>query len=134
MCVSVCQCVCVSNLWYPERKVVSLRPLHQLEELHLASCTNCFSSLYVVLFERKSLWKFFNSYARYPEREVVSPRYLHHLEELRLASCTNYFSSLYDSPFERKSLWNFFASFVLNPVHARLLFRLPWAGLNLPTT
>ena len=57
-----------------------------------------------------------------------------HLKELHLASCTNCFSSLYDAWFERRSPWKFFASYTPNPVHAPLLFRLPWAGWILPNT
>ena len=57
-CVSVCLCVCLSNLSYLEREVVSPCHLYHLEQLHLVSCTNCFSSLYDAPFERKSLWKF----------------------------------------------------------------------------
>ena len=62
VCLSVCLCVCVclSNLRYPEWEVVAPRCLHHLEELRLASCTNCFLSLYNEPFERKGLWKFFH--------------------------------------------------------------------------
>ena len=59
----MCACVCLSNLRYPERDVVSSPCLHHLEELRLARCTNCFSSRYDASFVRKSLWKFFASYA-----------------------------------------------------------------------
>ena len=59
---SVCACVCLTNLRYSEREVISPRCLHHLEELRLMSCTNCRSSLNDVQFERKSLRKFFASY------------------------------------------------------------------------
>ena len=59
----LCVPVCLSTLRYPEQEVVSPRFLHYSEEVHLASCTTCFSSLYDVRFERKSLWKLFASYA-----------------------------------------------------------------------
>ena len=54
--------VSLSNLRYPEREIVLPRCLHHLKELCVASCSNCFSSLYDVWFKRKSLWKFFASY------------------------------------------------------------------------
>ena len=65
--------VCVlSNLRYLEQEVVSPRWLHHLEELCLASCTNCFSSLYNEWFERKSLWKFFASYMPNSRARIVT--------------------------------------------------------------
>ena len=136
MCVCVCLSVCLSNLRYPKRDVVSPRRLHHLEELHLASCTNCFSSLYDTPFERKSHWKFFASYARYLEREVISPRCFHHLEELRLASCTNFFRAYMKHCSREKAFGSYSPVTHLIPVHvhAPLHFRLPWAGGILPTT
>ena len=59
-------CVCLSTLKYSEREVVLPRCLHHLEQVYLASCTNCFSSLYEVWFERKSVWNFFASYESNP--------------------------------------------------------------------
>ena len=44
VCVSVCQFVCLSHLRYLEREVILPYCLHHLEELHLASCTNCFQA------------------------------------------------------------------------------------------
>ena len=82
VCLSLCVCVCLSNLKYPEREVVSPRCLYRLEEFRLARCINCFSSLYDGPFQRNSVWNFSASYARYLEREVVSPRCLHRLQVL----------------------------------------------------
>ena len=69
VCLSMCLCVCVCVCVQPEisgTEVVSPCRLHHLEELHLASYTKCFASLHDPLFERKSLWKFFTSYAPNP--------------------------------------------------------------------
>ena len=66
VCVRVGVWVCFSNLRYLEWEVVSPCSLNRLEELHLASCTNCFSSLHDARFMRKSLCKFFASYAPNP--------------------------------------------------------------------
>ena len=62
----MCESVCLFHLRYLEQKVVSPHCLHHLEELCLASCTNCFLSLHEVLFERKWRWKVFTSYAPIP--------------------------------------------------------------------
>ena len=62
----LCVCVCLSNLRYAEQEVVLRRCLHHLEELGLASYTNCFLSLYDTRFERKSSCKIFASYAPNP--------------------------------------------------------------------
>ena len=54
--VFVCVCVCLSvhaRCW--EWNVVSPRFFRQRKEILLASCTNCFSSLYDAWFERKSV-------------------------------------------------------------------------------
>ena len=59
----MCLFICLSLLRSREWDVVVLCFLHQREELHLASCTNCFSSRYNTLLERKRLWKFFRGYA-----------------------------------------------------------------------
>ena len=59
---SVCVSVCLSVCLFPARSwkwnIVSQHFFRQYKEILLASCTNCFSSLYDVWFERKSLWNF----------------------------------------------------------------------------
>ena len=47
---------------YRERNVVSPSFSRRRKELHLASCTNCFSSLYDARFESKSIWNFSTGY------------------------------------------------------------------------
>ena len=59
MCVSVCLSPTRSREW----NVVSPRFFRQCKEILLASCTLCFSSLYDVWFDRKSLWNFSAGYA-----------------------------------------------------------------------
>ena len=58
LCACVCLCVCLSNLRYPEWEVVSPRHLHHLEELCLANCITCFSSLYDTRLEKKAFGSF----------------------------------------------------------------------------
>ena len=58
LCVSVCLCVCLSHLRSCEREAIVPRFLHLHEELHLASCTNRFSSRYNAPLERKGFGSF----------------------------------------------------------------------------
>ena len=143
-CVCVCLPVCLSNLRYQERKVVSPRCLCHLEELRLARCINCFSSLYDMWFERNMLWKFFCQLRTESLAHTVTfpvtlgkmnlahynKAFVTFSKGMRWRTCLpNCFSSLSNAPFERKSLWKF------SPVtRSRFLFRLPWAGWIWPTT
>ena len=71
LCVCVCLSVCPSHTRSREWKVAAPRFLYQREELHLASCTNRFSSRYDTPLERKRLWEFFQGYvltAVYPRK------------------------------------------------------------------
>ena len=129
----VCLSVSLSNMRYLEREVVSPRRLHHLEVLLLASCTNCFSSLYDARFERKNFWKFSSSQAGYPQREVVSPRCLHNLEERGWRVAQTAFQA-YTTRGSSKSLCKLFVSYTPNSVHAPINFQLPWVGLILLTT
>ena len=54
--------VCLSPVRSRERNVVLPRFFHRRKEILLASYTNCFSSLYDVWFEGKSLWNFSAGY------------------------------------------------------------------------
>ena len=58
LCVCVCVCVC------PPQDLGNGTPhfFCQRKEILLASCTNCFSSLYDAWFKRKSLWNFSAGY------------------------------------------------------------------------
>ena len=61
---TVCVCVCLSvPVRSRERNVVWPGFFRRRKELHLASCTNCFSSLYYAWFERKSVWNISTGYA-----------------------------------------------------------------------
>ena len=155
-------CVCLSNLRYRERQVVLPRCLHHIEELRLASCTNCFSSLYNVWFERKSLWKVFASFAPNSRARTVTLRvtlgrmnlaqyliFAYHFRRSHVEGQAQYitgtivairdrwrtmYTCLNDERFEWKTLWKFFAGDALNAMHARYTSRLPMAGWILPTT
>ena len=63
----LCVCVC---LFVPtrsrKRNVVSPCFFRRRKEILLASCTNCFSSLYTVWFERKSVLNLSTGYALEP--------------------------------------------------------------------
>ena len=64
--VHVCLSVCLSPARSRERNVVSLHFFRQRKEIHLASRTNCFSSIYNAWFEKKRLWNFPTGYVLEP--------------------------------------------------------------------
>ena len=123
LCVCLCVCVslsmCLSHLRYPEREVVSPHCLHHLEELRLASCTNCF-------------WAYTTSGSREKACERFSP-------VTPLTPCMHCYTSGYPGQKEscplHQSCWKIFQGYALKdaPSISRVP-RLPMAGWILPAT
>ena len=70
-CACVCLSVCLSHLRYLEQETISPRSLNHLGELHLVSCTKCFSSQHDTRFDRKRLCNFFASYSQNPMHALL---------------------------------------------------------------
>ena len=92
-----------------------------------------FKPIWNAVREKKRLESFRQLCAQSPACTVTL---LVALRRMKLAHCNKVVRTFSKSMGLRtcRPHWKIFASYVPNPVHARLLFRLPWGGWILPTT